>query len=369
MIKSILRNMRFVRTFKAKILGCKMNTESKLHEQLQQVLGHFKIDYSANHWDNTPMGEEWNAEFVFTHPKTQQPMVIQTLWFDDLDGDLYEEAIQKAIEQNKLYLDSGYKTLWFVETPEDDDGDIRELLQDHQYASMPMFYFKKFDANEPIFYVGGWRSNAERDNQIFFDMSAPHSGLGVKKYFDHENEVSWFTLRDFFAHFFVGGIRWSLDRINTALTLALVERECWKCKTPQNLIKRVNIVGYPFPKQQDIKVVLHYSPLEQAPLDPELIGKLNSLEMRQKYNYGLIAMRYSKTIKDEYLSTGCVSCGALQGQHFIDRIIMNPQDYTHTELLDTGELITDQETYETMGEWILVQNEFLELHQSRPLNS
>lgn len=334
-----------------------------LHQDLSAVLTGLGINYTQNHWDNTPIGDEWNADFVFKHPVTQQPTIIQTLWFDDMDSDLYEQQIQQAIERNQLYLMSGYKTLWLVEAPVDQDCYIRELLQEHQYASMPMFYFKKFN----IFHVSGWRSNAECDNHVFFDMSATTQNLATKKYFDYNNEVNWLSLIDFLKQFFNHGIRWTLEPINTTLSLALVERNCWKCNTPQNLIKRVNIIGKPFPEQQKIKVVLHYSTLDQAPLDEETIARLNSLEMRKKYNYGLIAMRYSKTVGSEYLSVGCLSCGVLQGQNFIDNIILNPQDYRHTDEINTGKLSTDQDTYENMGEWILIQNELLELHQYRNL--
>lgn len=345
-----------------------MNLESLLHTKLKQVFEYLGVEHTADHWDNTPMGEEWNADFIIINLVTKEPTVVQTLWFDGVNEDQQKRLIEDAFSRNQLYLSSGYKTLWLVEQPETDRGLIRYTIQEMKNVNVPMFYFTKDDQVEPEFYVGGWRSNAEQERRFFADLSDFESGVVFKHHFNRDDEIRYLPLIEFFQHFFVGGVRWSFEEIESAVSLALVERECWKCHTPQNLIKTVNIVGFPF-KERPIKTVLYYSSLAESPLGDDMLLKLNTPEMRSKYNYGVIKSRYSKTINGEYLSTGCVKCGALQGQHYIDMITLNPQEYTHTELIDGGLFqIEDQTAYETMGEWINIQNEFLELHQCRPLN-
>lgn len=348
-----------------------MNLESLLHSRLNQVFKDFGVEHTADHSDNTPMGEEWNADYIITHPVSKERLVVQTLWFDGKNEDQQRQEIEEVFTRNQLYLSSGYKTLWLIEQPETDQGFIRHLLQEQLNVTMPMFYFTTDDADEPEFYVGGWRSNAEQERHFFAEISNLQSGgqFELKHHFNRDGEIHYLPLFEFLKYFFVGAICWSFEEIETSISLALVERKCWKCHTPQNLVKTVNIIGSPL-EGQPVKTVLYYSSLSYAPISEDMLFKLNRPEMRKKYNYGEIKYRYSKTINDEYLSTGCVKCGALQGQHFIDMITLNPQEYTHTELMEGGLLkFEDQTAYETMGEWINLQNEFLEIHQHRNLES
>lgn len=352
-----------------------MNLETLMHYQLENIFKKIDKNYLSSHWDNTPMGEEWHTDFLITNPISGEKTVVQTLWFDGEDEDAQVKAIDKAIQTNQLYLSSGCKTLWLIEKPENDEGFIRQYLKEVCNVNMPMFYFTTDDLEKPNFYVGGWRCNSENDTRLYCDSIDLTKPPVFKHHFNAKSEHRYLSIEDFFMFFFMGVVRWSLEKIESAISLALMERSCWKCNTVQNVVKTVNIVGFPFKnseinnlKMADIKTVIHYSDLAYSPIPDEIIAQLNSLEWRKKYNYGLIKSRYSKTIDDEYLSTGCVTCGALQGQHFIDHVTLNPQEYTHTELLPAGLFeVGDQETYEQHGEWIFIENEHLEIHQYRNL--
>lgn len=361
-----------------------MNLEMLFDQAINNALMNLRVEYQSNHWDNTPMGEEWHADFLVTNPISDGNIVIQTLWFDGKDEEEQVQELHAAFERNKFYLSSGHKTLWLIEKPEDDQGFIRHTLQEMKNVNMPMFYFTTDNAIHSEFFVGGWRSNAEQETRFYADMSEMTGQLDMsdlaskitfKHHFNSDAEINYLPIEAFLMCFFMGAVRWTFEQVDSALSLALMERSCWKCKTVQNVIKTVNIVAYPFSnssienlKSANIKSVIYYSSLADSPLGEEELAQLNNQAMRQKYNYGLIKSRYSKTVNDEYLSTGCVKCGALQGQHYIDTITLNPQEYTHTELVPTGLFqIQDEEAYETVGEWIFVENEYLERHQHRSL--
>lgn len=343
-----------------------ISLECALHQQLFRRLSECHFTSLSDHWDNTPMGVEWNAEILATQAGGRK-IAIQTIWFDDADEDTQEQMILDAIEKNKLIVSSGVETLWLLEKNQDNADLIDDLLYEYKNVTMPMFAFThNNDLEHPQFFISGWRDNADQQSQYYFGETEAYS-------FNESSVIRYLKIDMFLLYYLIGAIRWTLLEEEAYISLALAERNCWKCHKPQNVIKTVNVVIKPFHDAdnevlRDIQTVVMYSPLCAAQINDLTVQLLNQTNMRGKYNYGVIKRRYSKTIDSEYLSTGCPHCGALQGQNFIDHIILNPQDYNHTPLLNVGPLqVPDREEYETMGEWIFVENEHLQIHQHRVL--
>ena len=165
-----------------------MNLETLMHHQLEKTFKKLDKNHISNHWDNTPMGEEWHTDFLITNPITGEKYAVQTLWFDGGNEDAQIKAIDSAIQTNQQYLSSGYKSLRLIEKPENDRGFIREYLKEVRNVNMPMFYFTPDDSEVPNFYVGGWRSNSESDNRVYCDSVDRSKPPVFKHHFNAKSE-------------------------------------------------------------------------------------------------------------------------------------------------------------------------------------
>lgn len=220
----------------------------------------------------TPSGEIWIADIYAE--KNNVKIAVEIQWSP--------QSIEETKRRQEKYRQSGIRAVWFMRTTSKNKYDVL----DYQSYELPIFSIW-LDKETHLLITSGVFKNAD-----FYDLV----------------EIE-FT--QFFETLMNGGIQYSLKPDSTRfMQLAMNTVTCWKCRNNTNTIMDVNY----FMHHKDKVTKIGRTGIENISISQCEI--LNNPNFLQKYQYGFIVERFSKTRRESYLSDGCFHCDALQGTHF-----------------------------------------------------
>ena len=242
----------------------------------------------------TPEGKEWVADVLCTKPGSSAKVAFEVQW----SPQTWEETELRQ----KRYQDSGVRAVWLMR---------QAVLRSPKET--PAFQVRFSAPDRPEVLV------TTRSQSL-----SPLPSKGTDLYEHTSAGESKVALGEFVAGALSGQLKfapslWALLRMRI---FAAPER-CWRC-------------------DKDIWIALAFAfePPEEAASNRLIAFSIEDVDARgssgaqwagavlepkflKTLGIGPIKSRYSKTLKKEYLSNGCVHCGALQGQHFYPRLYHN----------------------------------------------
>ena len=273
---------------------CKYLILKHLHENGWNVTPEFR--------GQTPSGEIWIADIYAE--KNKAKIVIEIQWSP--------QSIEETKRRQDKYATSGIRAVWFMRTTPKNKWDVL----DYQSYELPAFSIW-LDKETRLLTASGAFNNWD-------------SGDLVEVEFSH-----------FFKKLMTGAVQYSVKPNSSRLMqLAMNTIQCWKCKQTTNTIIEINYFIHHVEKLTKI-----YR-LDIEELSQPHSEVLNSPELLQKYQYGYIIKRFSKTRGEAYLSNGCFHCDALQGA-FFSRHERDTQNMIYSKFI---EVKLDHET-EIDGLW------------------
>ncbi|WP_335951606.1 competence protein CoiA [Acinetobacter beijerinckii] len=243
---------------------CKYLILKHLHENGWKVFPEYR--------GQTPDGEIWIADIYAE--KEQSKIVIEIQWS--------YQSIEETERRQEKYKASGIRAIWFMRTTLKNKWDVL----DYQSYELPIFSISLDKESHQLIASGAFK------NCDSFDL--------VEKEFIQ-----------FFQHLMSGGIQHSLKpNAQRFLRLGLNQVRCWKCNQITNTIMEIN---YFIHYKSDLTKIAELTIEHLSSSHSEI---LNNPKLMQKYTYGFIIKRFSKTRGTAYLSNGCFHCDALQGAFF-----------------------------------------------------
>lgn len=128
------------------------------------------------------------------------------------------------------------------------------------------------------------------------------------------------------------------------IEIEFYETSCWKCGREQHLYT-VNdrLASWCNSQMYFIGALWDDDDLDKSPSIVRAIREV--VESNPKYKVGEIKKRYSKTVRDSYMSFGCYYCDAIFGDFFLNDDRMEAQNSGRTEIvkkiIDIGDMIND----------------------------
>ncbi|GAC1372851.1 MAG: hypothetical protein NVS3B3_07280 [Aquirhabdus sp.] len=244
----------------------------------------------------TPNGEVWIADIYAEKNKAKIAIEIQWSY----------QSFEETKRRQEKYIASGIRAVWFMRTTLKNKWDVLE----YQSYELPVF-------------------------SISFDKESHHLiASGAFRDCDSYDLVE-IEFIQFFQNLMNGRIQHSLKpNAQYCLQLGLNHVSCWKCKRLTNTIMEL----YYFIHHKTELIKIAQLSIEQLSTAHREI--LNNKQLRQRYEYGSIIKRYSKTRKEAYYSNGCFHCNALQGAFFS----YLEKDSTNIQLSEFIEVKLDKET-------------------------
>lgn len=220
----------------------------------------------------TPNGEVWIADIYAE--KNNAKIIIEIQWSS--------QSIEETKRRQEKYISSGIRAVWFMRTTKNNKWDVL----DYQSYELPVF-------------------------SIWLDKTTRHlTASGAFNDWDSRDLVE-VEFIDFFQHLMNGGVQHALKpNAQRFLQLGLNQVKCWKCNQFTNTIMEIS---YFIHYNKDLTKIAQIQVEQLSNTHSEL---LNHPQLLQKYRYGFIVKRYSKTRREAYLSNGCFHCDALQGAFF-----------------------------------------------------
>lgn len=244
----------------------------------------------------TPNGEVWIADIYAE--KNKAKIVIEIQWS--------YQSIEETKRRQAKYIASDIRAIWFMRTTLKNKWEVL----DYQSYELPVFSIS-LDKESRQLIASGAFGNWESSDLV---------------------EVEFI---DFFQHLMNGGIQHSLKpNAQYFLQLGFNQVSCWKCKQLTNTIMEIN---YFIHHKTGLSKVAQIG-VEQLSIAHSNI--LNNHQFLQRYEYGSIIKRFSKTRGKAYLSNGCFHCDALQGSYFAHR----EKDSTNMQYSELIEVKLDHET-------------------------
>ena len=224
------------------------------------------------HRGQTPQGEIWIADIYAE--KDSAKIAIEIQWSP--------QSLEETKRRQQKYIDSNVRAVWFLRTTMKNKRDVL----DYQSYELPAFSISL---------------EKESRNMI---------ASGVFNDWDSADLVD-VELTAFMTHLLNKGIQYSLKAKSLRrCNVSLNKVSCWRCKKITNVIMDFN-----YYIQHEAKMTkVHRLDLEEIP-QPHLAA-INTSSFRNKYQFGAIKKRFSKTRQESYISNGCYHCDALQGAFF-----------------------------------------------------
>src|SRR5690606_4802438 len=243
---------------------CKYLILKYLHENGWTVIPEYR--------GQTPNGEIWIADIYAE--KNKAKIAIEIQWS--------AQSIEETKRRQEKYIASGIRAVWFMRTTQKNKWDVL----DYQSYELPMF-------------------------SIWLDKETHHlTASGAFNNWDSGDLVE-IEFIHFFKKLMTGAVQYSIKPNSSRLMqLAMNTIQCWKCKQPTNTIMEIN---YFIHHEKRLTKIERLSIEQLSQPHNEL---LNNPKLLQKYQYGFIVKRFSKTRGEAYLSNGCFHCDALQGALF-----------------------------------------------------
>lgn len=259
---------------------CKYLVLKHLHENGWNVIPEYRGE--------TPSGETWIADIYAE--KNKSKIIIEIQWSP--------QSIVETKRRQEKYIASGIRAIWFMRTTKSNKWNVL----DYQSYEMPVFSI--------------WLD--KETNQL--------TTSGAFKNWDSCDLVE-IEFIEFFHHLMTGGIQHSLKpNAQYFLQLGFNRVDCWKCKQSTNTIMEIN---YFIQHKAGLTKVSQISIEQLSTAHSEI---LNNPQLLQRYEYGFIIKRFSKTRGNVYLSNGCFHCDALQGACFLHQEI-DSSNIRYSELM------------------------------------
>lgn len=217
----------------------------------------------------TPKGDCWTADVLAC--KGKSTVAIEVQWSSQTN--------EKTAFRQERYKQSNVRGLWL-------------FRQDNFVSSKEIPAFK-------LIY------NAERNS---FSINVC-DGLYSKQTVELEN-------------FIIGALNGALKfapAVGHELPLEILgdEIDCWKCNRPSRVITHFKILANRLFKGFD-NWLFSIQDIENEPIASQLLSQiLPSAPQLTRAGIGQIKRRYSKTMKQSYISNGCVHCDSLFGSFYI----------------------------------------------------
>lgn len=231
---------------------------------------------------NTPSGEEWRADVLAVKGKAKVAFEIQWSRQDDAE----------TTRRQKRYDEAGVRGLWFFRQKDFPIGKETPSFRLVFEPEMKTFRILL----PPAFYHPEWVGKTKEDTH--------HWGQSIP-----------------LSAFVVGALKGQL-RFAPALGLTMplevskVEIPCWRCKKLTGVVMGLNFAASRvLPGCPDISTSI-YDLSQALPDGNAVVMSLLPASLLRRHGIGVVKSRYSKTVKGEYMSNGCVHCDALQGQFF-----------------------------------------------------
>ncbi|WP_180100021.1 competence protein CoiA [Acinetobacter sp. YH12153] len=253
----------------------------------------------------TPSGKKWIADIYAE--KGSKKICIEIQWSN--------QNIEDTRERHDIYLESGIKCLWLMRVSKNKlnySFEISDVMKHYNNVSN-MLYLKKEEENS--FIVGGFREYSFNERALDWE----YQSLELTECLNHlfsQNTISKVypgKMKQYFRFYYA-------------------ESRCWKCHQPTSIVPGIDIAIAKKGKFININKVS----LEEINSDA-VVDFINS--HAQKFNFGQIAYRYSKTEGEEYLSNGCVHCDQLQGKYFLKHELANKKKH-YSEYAELDEPIS-----------------------------
>lgn len=231
----------------------------------------------ANNWNATPeyAQDDWIADVLATNDKRRLAFEVQ--WS--------KQTSEETIRRQERYEQSGVKGCWLMRT-------IPKELRN--WSDFP-----KPDKNIPIFKI-----YEADDKQIMVDL-----------------EIVQLSVFEFINSLFKGEIKYC-DFHTTKpiqhLSIRFYEKHCWKCHKPQHAYNiyhgLTTICGTELHVDQGM---WDGGSLEKHPAIIQEVKQFQHSEEGKHLKIGEVKKRYSKTVREKYLSFGCFYCDAIFGDFFM----------------------------------------------------
>lgn len=270
-LKTSPRGTRF---FAHKARGpCTTTPETEAHLRLKRMA---VVAARANGWTaeteivgTTPDGEQWKADVLAR--KGTHKVAVEVQWSSQRNDE--------TLRRQERYRRSGIRGLWLLRQP---GFPITRRL--------------------PAVCVGGSVENG------FAALIPHHQYMNARdrscpKHWHQTIEMDRFLDAVFSNHF-----RFGIPvNVKAIVSVRGADMMCWSCGAETKIVTRIKVAFGP--------VICDFSiyDIGQFPkLIPEILHKIPIT-----LGIGKIKYRFSKTLRERYLSNGCAHCGALIGQHFV----------------------------------------------------
>lgn len=259
---------------------CKYLILRKLHENGWTVVPEYR--------GQTPTGEVWIADIYAEKNKAKIAIEIQWSY----------QSIEETNRRQAKYISSGIRAVWFMRTTLKNKWDVLE----YQSYELPVFSISLDKESHQLIASGAFR---DWDSSNLVEIEFIH----------------------FFQHLINGGVQHSLKpNAEYFLQLGFNQERCWKCKQLTNTIMEIN---YFIHHRAIFTKVAQFSIERLSTAHREI---LNNKRLLEKYKYGFIKERFSKTRGKAYISNGCFHCDALQGKFFEDSTNIQYSEFIEVKL-------------------------------------
>ncbi|QUS59046.1 competence protein CoiA [Pseudovibrio brasiliensis] len=232
----------------------------------------------------TPSGEAWVADVYCTKGKVKIAFEIQ--WS--------RQSEDECNRRTEKYKESGVRCAWFTK------------------GSKP----------------SGYAINYVRDlyDLPLFEVTAQGASFKVVRY--------GVDIADFVSGMLDGELKFLPKQGQDLLVQPRIQQDkCWKCEQSTGVVIGVNY----FSADKDY---LGGSSFEH---EAGFIRKNYSNETLLRFGVGSIKDRYSKTVEHYYLSNGCINCGAIYGNHFLQIEFLHSEYDQPFEYIEVEELTACQQ--------------------------
>lgn len=249
----------------------------------------------------TPSGKKWIADIYAE--KGDQKLCVEIQWSN--------QSAEDTRERHHVYLESGIKCLWLLRLSKSQlryNSDLSRTMKEYNSVSN-MLYLKKED--DSSFNIGGFKEFSLTDEgNLDWDFKSLELTECLNQLFFHNtiSKVYPGKMKQYFRFYYA-------------------ESQCWKCYQDTNIVMGIHVA---IAKKGNF---IDFGTINIDQVESKtVVNFINS--HADRFNFGEIAQRFSRTEGREYLSNGCVHCGALQGRFFFHELAYSHKHFSEYSELD-----------------------------------
>lgn len=166
--------------------------------------------------------------------------------------------------------------------------------------------------------------NVEEDNDIQVLLNG--------EYYSTKNDK--LKIQDFISLIIQGKIRWLKESKAKYVDISFGKNKCWRCHRESDVYAIYQVIS-----EDGIRLDHNMADIDFTFLPSVVRGALKYVKEHpeRKIIMGTIKKRYSKTVRDSYMSFGCAFCDALFGNFYLRHPDIGDYDFEEQTVFDIDE--------------------------------